>query len=218
MSLDRIYRLYIQACLYFSPATLFDRINALPWYRDALCSWADGLGCQAGDSILEVGCATGRLTRHLAQRGALAHGVDTSPRMLRKARAANPGGARFELASALDLPYASERFDFVIAASLLNILAEPEAAMSEMARVCRPGGTVSVLVPQAGMSDEAIARLADRLNLSGFSRAALTTWHRRAPKMQRDTVLGYFYAASLHEAANTTYLGGMVLAVSGSRR
>ncbi|MBZ0092977.1 MAG: class I SAM-dependent methyltransferase [Sulfuricellaceae bacterium] len=217
MSLERIHRLYILTCLYFSPATLFDKINALPWYRDALCSWADSLGCQAGDSILEVGCATGRLTRHLAQRGALAHGVDTSPRMLRKAQAANPGVARFELASALDLPYANERFDFVIAASLLNILAEPEAAMSEMARVCRPGGTVSVLVPQAGMSGEAIAKLADRLNLSGFSREALRTWHRRAPKMQRDTVLEYFSAAGLHEVCCASHLAGMVLTVTGSR-
>lgn len=212
------HRLYIQAGLLFSPAALFDKINALPWYRETLRSWADSLDYQAGDAILEVGCATGRLTQYLAQRGALAHGVDASPHMLRKAQASNIAGARFKSGSALDLPYASEGFDCAIAASLLNILAEPQAVLNEMARICKPGGTVSVLVPQAGMSGEAIARLADNLELSGFSREALRTWHRRAPKMQQETLLGYFSHAGLHEIASASYLDGMVLTITATRR
>ncbi len=210
------HRGYILACLLFSPATLFDRINALPWYRETLRSWADSLGCQAGDALLEAGCATGQLTQYLAQRGALAHGVDKSPQMLRKAQRTNTGGAHFELASALDLPYADERFDYVIAASLLNIVAEPHTLLREMTRVCKPGGTISVLLPQAGMSDTAIAKLADDLNLSGFSREALRTWQRRAPKMHWETVQRYFSDAGLHEIERLTYLDGLVLTVTAN--
>lgn len=216
--MDYYYRLNILALLCFSPATLFHKINALPWYMGALRTWSDCLGYQTGDSILEVGCATGQLTKYMARRGAVAHGVDKSPKMLQKANASNIDGARFELASALDLPYENGRFDFVTAASLLNIISEPETATGEMARVCKPGGTVSVLVPQAGIADEDIAKLADHLNLSGFSREALRAWHRQAPKMQRETLLGYFSYAGLHEVCSASYLGGMVLAMTGTRR
>lgn len=42
---------------------------------------------RAGGPILELGCGTGRLTRHLARRGAVVHGVDRAPDMLRRNRA-----------------------------------------------------------------------------------------------------------------------------------
>jgi len=216
--MDYYHRLNIFALLRFSPATLFNKINALPWYQGALRTWADSLGYQTGDAILEVGCATGQLTKYMARRGAVAHGVDKSPKMLLKANASNTDGARFELANALDLPFADNRFDYVIAASLINIISEPAIAMREMARVCKPGGKVSVLVPQAGMTDKDIANLANHLNLSGFSREALTTWHRRAPKMQPEKLLGYFSHAGLMQTGSEMDLNGMVLTVTGIRQ
>jgi SAM-dependent methyltransferase len=39
---------------------------------------------RAGGPILELGCGTGRLTRHLARRGSRVHGVDRAPDMLRR--------------------------------------------------------------------------------------------------------------------------------------
>jgi SAM-dependent methyltransferase len=42
---------------------------------------------RAGGTILELGCGTGRLTRHLARHGARVHGVDRAPDMLRRHRA-----------------------------------------------------------------------------------------------------------------------------------
>lgn len=216
MSVNYYYRLNILALLCFRPALFFHKLNALSWYQGALRAWSDSWGYRTGDSILDVGCATGLLTQYMARRGAVAHGVDKSTQMLQKAHASNTDGARFELASALDLPYENDRFDYVVAASLINIISEPAIAMREMARVCKPGGKVSVLVPQAGMADKDIAHLADCLNLSGFSREALRAWHLRAPKMQREKLLEYFGNAGLRQACSETYLDGMVLTVTGT--
>lgn len=215
---DSYYRLYILALLRLSPATLFHKINALPWYRGTLQSWADSLEYQTGDSILETGCATGLLTQYMARCGAVTYGVDKSPKMLRLANTPNTNGAHFELASALALPYENNRFDCVIAASLINIISEPSVAMREMVRVCKPAGKISVLVPQAGVVDEDIVNLANRLDLSGFSRGALTAWHRHAPKIQREKLLEYFRHAGLRKVGSATYLDGMVLTVTGEKQ
>ena len=51
---------------------------------------------------------------------------------------------------ALRLPFANECFDLVIAAEVLEHLGDDRAAMAELARVTRPGGTVAVTVPRCG--------------------------------------------------------------------
>ena len=214
---DYYHGLNILALLYFSPATLFHKINALPWYLDTLRAWADSLGYHAGDAILDVGCATGRHTQHLARQGAVAYGADKSPEMLQKANLSNTDGARFVLANALNLPFENNCFEYVVAASLINIIPEPAMAMRELARVCKPEGKVSVLVPHAGVLDEQVAHLVKYLNLSGFSRAALTAWHRLAPKMRREKLLEYFGSAGFHNTHSETHLGGMVMTVTGTR-
>jgi ubiquinone/menaquinone biosynthesis C-methylase UbiE len=212
---DAFQRLYIMGLMLFKPATLFHKIYALPWYQNALHTWINGLGYRRGEAILEIGCATGELTQYMDNQGLYALGVDNSEDMLKQARASTTGEARFELACALNLPLGNNQFDYVIAASLLNIIKQPELVLSEMRRVCKSGGKISVLVPQAGMTDGALNRLANELNLSGFSRAVLTTWNRRAPKMRQEKVMEYFNRAGIHHIDCSTQLNGMVLTVTG---
>jgi ubiquinone/menaquinone biosynthesis C-methylase UbiE len=211
------FQFYIGALLLLKPAALFHRINLLPWYQGTLRNWADQLEYCSGDSILEAGCATGLLSGYMAGKGALVHGIDKSPGMLQKARDGNINGALFIQTSALDLPFENDRFDFVIAASLLNIVPAPDKLIKEMARVCKPGGKVSVLVPQTDITDHAIDGLSDALKLTGFSRAALLTWHRRAPKMQRDQVLEQLDQAGLRNVTGKVFLDGMVMKATGTK-
>lgn len=215
---DAYHDASIIGLMYLRPATLFHRINTLPWYKGTLQTWSGSLRYRAGDSILEVGCASGQLTKHMSNRGAIAHGVDKSAKMLKMANISNTASAHFAQASALDLPFCNNRFDYILAASLINIISEPETALREMVRVCKPDGKVTVLVPLAGMMDEDVANLANELNLEGFSRAALTAWHRSAPKMQREKLLEYFARAGLHHTSHVTYLNGMVAAMTGTKR
>jgi len=102
-----------------------------------------------GERVLNVGCGTGGLeARALAERpGQSITGVDLAEKMLAAARrkTQDAPGARFVQADAHDLPFADDSFDVVMSASTLHYLADPAAALSEGARVVRPGGRVAVL-------------------------------------------------------------------------
>ncbi|WP_432575018.1 class I SAM-dependent methyltransferase [Kineococcus sp. SYSU DK005] len=102
-----------------------------------------------GLSLLDVGCGVGTLTADLAAHVAPGRvvGVDSSAEVLRAARAAaDARGVRVELAvaDAHALPFADGEFDVVHAHQVLQHLPDPVAALREMRRVCRPGGTVAV--------------------------------------------------------------------------
>lgn len=91
--------------------------------------------------VLDVGCGTGMATGYLHERGVPIAGVDLSPGMLEVARAALPD-LPFEVGSMLDLPYGDASFDGVMA--WYSTIHVPDdlltTALSELARVLRPGG------------------------------------------------------------------------------
>jgi len=122
--------------------------------RLARLSAAVSWHARAGDRVLDLGCGTGELARTLAEAGLRVAGCDISGQML--ARAACAGGARHgdgypgwvRLAPGWrSLPFASAVFDVVVAASVLEYMAEPAAVLRECARVLRPGGVMLYTVP-----------------------------------------------------------------------
>jgi len=68
--------------------------------------------------------------------------VAAGQRLVRTAGLA--GRVRFRIADAQALPFARDRFDAVLAMTLLLHVPEPEQALAELARVTRPGGVVAV--------------------------------------------------------------------------
>jgi len=103
-----------------------------------------------GDRVLDLGCGTGELARYLAACGMVVAGCDISANMLSLARTADPGGASQWMQ--LDpgwrtLPFVAGSFDAVIAASMLEYVAAPDAVLRECARVVRPGGVILGTVP-----------------------------------------------------------------------
>jgi ubiquinone/menaquinone biosynthesis C-methylase UbiE len=93
----------------------------------------------AGRDVLEVGCGTGLILARLAEQAASATGVDLSLGMLARARGR---GLRVAQGSATGLPFRSESFDVVCSFKVLAHVADIRGALSEMARVTRPGGTL----------------------------------------------------------------------------
>jgi SAM-dependent methyltransferase len=61
-----------------------------------------------------------------------------------------PDGAEADIkqGDALALPFADAEFDRVVAAEVLEHIPDDEAAIAELARVLRPGGTIAVTVPR----------------------------------------------------------------------
>ncbi len=206
-------RLQILLLLAFKPVSLFKKINRLTWYQGALCSWIQRQAFPAQARILEAGCASGDLVAYLSASGYTATGIDASAAMISAASTA-AHDAQFQVADITKLPFARDTFDAVISASLLNIVSEQALAVVEMARVCKAGGIITIFVPAHGFSNHDVQALADALNLSGFSKAALHTWHQSAPKMQRQAVESLLLAAGLTPTHTDDYLGGMAFSIT----
>ena len=100
-------------------------------------------------TVLDAGCGSGRYLRVLGERGANAIGMDLSPAMLERARETTTRIARADLRA---LPFDARSFDLVVCGLALGDLAEIELALTEIARVLRPGGRViySVVHPAGG--------------------------------------------------------------------
>lgn len=103
--------------------------------------------------VLDVACGTGTNFRYLPETVELV-GVDVSPEMLANAEATldelgRDGTLREMDAGALEFP--DDSFDAVISALSTCTFPDPVAALREMERVCRPGGTIRLV--EHGRSD-----------------------------------------------------------------
>ena len=89
-----------------------------------------------GRDVLEVGCGTGLLLRHIADFARAARGVDLSTGMLERARAR---GLEVVEGSATELPFPDASFDVACSFKVLAHVRDVRRALAEMARVVRPG-------------------------------------------------------------------------------
>ncbi|MBT2444261.1 methyltransferase domain-containing protein [Streptomyces sp. ISL-36] len=102
-----------------------------------------------GLDVLDVGCGPGTITADLAALVAPGRvtGVDTAQDVLGKARAvaAERGvdNVEFAVADVHALDFPDDSFDVVHAHQVLQHVGDPVRALSEMRRVCRPGGVVA---------------------------------------------------------------------------
>jgi ubiquinone/menaquinone biosynthesis C-methylase UbiE len=99
-----------------------------------------------GADVLSVGCGPGVILRSVANLDSSirATGIDISAERLQQAKEKNRNNSRvqFVCGDAQLMEFQSDRFDLVYCRMLLQYLKEKERAVSEMARVCKPGGTV----------------------------------------------------------------------------
>ena len=95
------------------------------------------------DRALDVGCGEGRFCRMLQARGLSTTGIDPTPALIAEARQRDPSGD-YRLAGAERLPFEPESFDLVVSYVTLVDIPDFRAAIREMARVLKPGGTLLV--------------------------------------------------------------------------
>jgi len=96
------------------------------------------------DSVLDVGCGTGRLLCELAStyQGARLAGIDPSPEMLAIACERLPPRIELKQGWAEDIPYPDSTFDVVVSCNVLHYIREPLVALKDMLRVVRREGTL----------------------------------------------------------------------------
>lgn len=123
---------------------LFDHV-----FREGRIAAIEAMDLFPGSRILEVGVGTGLTLPYYPQRVQVV-GIDLSMPMLREAderqqrsRTGRPVALARMDAHRLAFPDAA--FDAVYAPYVVSVVPRPRWLMSEMARVCRPGGTVVVV-------------------------------------------------------------------------
>ncbi|MEV6530784.1 methyltransferase domain-containing protein [Streptomyces sp. NPDC051639] len=135
---------------FFSPRAA-DWDARFPDDGPAYAAAAAELGLREGDRVLDAGCGTGRALpplRAAVGPSGVVIGADLTPAMLAAAvRAGRDREGQLLLADAATLPLRTGSLDAVFGAGLIAHLPNPRAALRELARVVRPGGTLALFHP-----------------------------------------------------------------------
>jgi SAM-dependent methyltransferase len=92
---------------------------------------------------LDVGCGEGRFCRMLGRCGVDVTGLDPTPLLIEAARSRDREG-RYIRGIAEALPFAGQSFDLIVSYLTLIDIPDIDLAISEMARVLAPGGTLLI--------------------------------------------------------------------------
>lgn len=115
---------------------LLDPVVRRAWAR-RLESWLPAEPCD----VLDLGCGTGSLALLAAGRGHRLTAVDSSPRMVERARTKLAGtGAGVLVGDAARPPVGDRRFDVILARHVVWLLPDPAAVLRHWAGLLRPGG------------------------------------------------------------------------------
>lgn len=129
------------------------------------------------DAIVgDLGCGTGQMTATLAPCVARVIAVDASAEMLQAAQRRVAGAANVDLrrGNLEALPIDDGRLDLALVTLVLHHVAEPAAALVEVARVVKPGGRL-ILVDMRPHDRETYRQQMGHVWL-GFSSDQITTW------------------------------------------
>lgn len=96
-----------------------------------------------GLSGIDIGCGEGHNTRLIAKQGAALVGIDIADVFIRHAAEAEqkePLGIEYRVASAVEIPFPAQHFDFATAVMSLMDVPETDRALAEAFRLIKPGG------------------------------------------------------------------------------
>jgi ubiquinone/menaquinone biosynthesis C-methylase UbiE len=113
------------------------------WREREIIKWVSKYS--KGATILDVGCGTGLISRHLSSNRIIA--LDINRWAVEKAKLHSPGRVQCVVGDAECLPLASNTFDMVICTDVLEHLLYPDKALKEILRVMKSGAFLVGEVP-----------------------------------------------------------------------
>ena len=125
-----------------------DRMDGNPLIQQVKRQMLEVCPVREGDHVLDLGCGLGHEARRLAEvvgpRGRVV-GIDANPVMIAEARQRDADPTlpiAFEVGDAHHVDLPGDMFDLCRTERVLRYLDSPEAAVGEMGRLARPGGSV----------------------------------------------------------------------------
>ena len=116
---------------------------------DGMARTLAAAGIQPGMTVLDVACGPGIVACAAAAQAKHVTGIDLTPAMIAQARARQESlrlaNLDWHVGDATQLPFADNTFDVVLTRYSFHHMTTPAAALREMQRVCRKGGTVVVI-------------------------------------------------------------------------
>jgi ubiquinone/menaquinone biosynthesis C-methylase UbiE len=136
-------------------------------------------GVMPGMLVADVGTGTGFLAEAALDAGARVIGIDPSEGMLDQVRGRFAGRPFEARAGEVDaLPLGAGEVDAVLANMVLHHAPDPPAAIREMARVLKPGGTL--VITDADTHTHEWLRTEQHDRWLGFDRADIARWFEDA--------------------------------------
>jgi len=121
----------------------------------------DLLKPEKGETILDAGCGTGIFILDILSSGSKVIGLDISlPMLIQAGKKLKGFPFRMVLADMLHLPFPESLFDKVVSITALEFIWDAKAAVGELFRVTRRGGTI-VVATLNGLSPWASKRIAE---------------------------------------------------------
>jgi len=154
--------------------------HAMAVQHRTLTVWTLGLmDVHPADQVLDVGCGGGMAIKLLVARAkhGFVAGVDYSAAMVQQARRRNRaaiqrGQVAIQAGNVLDLPYAEGLFDQVCGIETFYFWPDPLAGLSEVYRVLKPGGQITIALEMSKESSKQKSKLQKYFSQSYADRSA----------------------------------------------
>jgi SAM-dependent methyltransferase len=168
------------------------------------------LSIQPGTRLLDLGSGGGRHAFEAARRGAEVIALDLDHAELERVAAVAaamaeagelqvPASIMTSIGDATRMPFRDDTFDIVIASEVMEHIPADEVAISEVARVLRPGGVAAVTVP-AWLPERICWLLSDDYHNVRGGHVRIFTRFELETKLARAGLLvgGHHHAHALH--------------------
>jgi ubiquinone biosynthesis O-methyltransferase len=98
-----------------------------------------------GKTLLDAGCGTGWFSKPAAERGAKVTSMDLGEKLLEEVK--KKCESTRVVGSIMEMPFEDNSFDYVVSSEVIEHIPDANAAIKELYRVLKPGGTLVLTTP-----------------------------------------------------------------------